>query len=64
MGLNISYFGTFGNLLCPLQHFCMMIVLDFYICSVLQCAFNQISANVEGLFYCVGTVFSSVMNQE
>jgi len=42
----------------------MMIVLDFYICSVLQCAFNQISANVEGLFYCVGTVFSSVMNQE
>jgi len=48
----------------PLQHFCMMVVLDCYICSVLECVFNQISSNVEGLFYCVGTVFSSVTNQE
>jgi len=64
VGLNNSYCGTSGNLLRPLQHFCVMVVLDFHICSVLECAFNQISSNVEGLFYCVGTVFNSVMNQE
>jgi hypothetical protein len=63
VGFNDSWFGISGNLLCPLQHFCT-VVLEFLICTLLDSVFNQVSSNVEVLFYFVGTVFSSVMNRE